>query len=71
MTFPRAATLFFYLGGGLGISHFSNEDFDNTEAGLNLLTGISFSRRPVIPFIQAKVFIADDTQLILGGGLTF
>ncbi len=69
--FPSRSSTIFYLGGGLGISHYSNEDINNTEAGLNLLTGISFSRRPVIPFIQAKVFMADDTQLILGGGLTF
>jgi hypothetical protein len=69
--FPSRSNTIFYLGGGLGIAHFSHEDFDNTDVGLNLLTGISFSRRPVIPFIQAKVTIADDTQLIIGGGLTF
>ena len=69
--FPSRSNTIFYLGGGLGIGHYSNEGTENTEAGLNLLTGISFSRRPVIPFIQAKVFIADDTQLIVGGGLTF
>ncbi len=69
--FPSRSNAIFYLGGGLGISHFSFEDFDNTDAGLNVLTGVSFSRRPVIPFIQAKVLIGDNTQLILGGGLTF
>jgi hypothetical protein len=69
--FPSRTNTIFYLGGGLGISHSSYEEVSNTDAGLNLLTGISFSRRPVIPFIQAKVMIGDDTQLILGGGLTF
>ena len=69
--FPSRSNTIFYLGGGLGIGHFSYEGSNNTEVGLNLLTGVSFSRRPVIPYIQAKVMIADDTQLILGGGLTF
>jgi hypothetical protein len=69
--FPSRSNTIFYLGGGLGIAHFSYQDFANTDVGLNLLTGISFSRRPVIPFIQAKVTITDDTQLIIGGGLTF
>jgi hypothetical protein len=69
--FPSRSNTIFYLGGGLGISHYSFEETSNTDAGLNLLTGVSFSRRPVIPFIQAKVMIGDDTQLILGGGLTF
>lgn len=68
---PSRSNTIFYLGGGLGISHFSYRDFDNTDVGLNLLTGISFSRRPIIPFIQAKVMITDHTQLIIGGGLTF
>jgi hypothetical protein len=68
---PSRSSTIFYLGGGLGISHFSYQDFNNTDVGLNLLTGISFSRQPVIPFIQAKVMITDNTQLILGGGLTF
>ncbi|MGH7492682.1 MAG: hypothetical protein ACREOO_09840 [bacterium] len=69
--FPSRSNTIFYLGGGLGISHSSFEETKNTDAGVNLLTGISFSRRPIIPFIQAKVMMGDVTQLILGGGLTF
>lgn len=68
---PSRSSTIFWLGGGLGISRFSFEDFSNTDTGLNLLMGVSFSRRPVIPFIQVKVMVMDDTQLILGGGLTF
>ena len=68
---PSRSSTIFWLGGGLGISRFSFEDFSNTDTGLNLLMGASFSRRPVIPFIQVKVMVMDDTQLVLGGGLTF
>lgn len=68
---PSRSSTMFWLGGGLGISHFSFRDFSNTDTGLNLLMGMSFSRRPVIPFVQVKVMIMDDTQLVLGGGLTF
>lgn len=68
---PSRSNTIFWLGGGLGISRFSFQDFSNTDTGLNLLMGVSFSRRPVIPFIQVKVMVMDDTQLVLGGGLTF
>lgn len=68
---PSRSSTIFWLGGGLGISRFSFEDFSNTDTGLNLLMGVSFSRRPVIPFIQVKVMVMDDTQLVFGGGLTF
>jgi len=66
----RSATIF-WLGGGLGISHFSERDFNNTDTGLNLLMGASFGRRGAIPFVQVKVKIEDDSQLVLGGGVTF
>jgi len=69
--FPSRSNTIFYLGGGLAIAHSAIEETSHTEAGLNLLTGISFSRRPVIPFVQAKVMMGEDTQLIVGGGLTF
>ena len=66
----RSATIF-WLGGGLGISHFSEQNFNNTDTGLNLLMGASFGRRGAIPFVQVKVRVEDDSQLVLGGGVTF
>jgi hypothetical protein len=68
---PSRSSAIFWLGGGLGINHFSFREFNNTDAGLNLLMGVSFGRRPTIPFIQVKVMVMDETQLVLGGGLTF
>jgi hypothetical protein len=66
-----AASTIFWLGGGLGISHFSAQDFHNTDTGLNLLMGASFGRRGAIPFVQVKVLVEDESQLVLGGGITF
>lgn len=68
---PSRSTTIFWLGGGLGISHFSVEDFNNTDTGLNLLMGASFGRRGAIPFVQVKVRVDDGSQLVLGGGVTF
>jgi len=68
---PSRSSTIFWLGGGLGINHFSFREFNNTDAELNLLMGVSFSRRPTIPFIQVKVVVMDESQLVLGGGLTF
>jgi hypothetical protein len=66
----RSSTTF-WLGGGLGISHFSLEEAKNTDTGLNLLMGASFGRRGAIPFLQIKVMVEDESQLVLGGGITF
>jgi hypothetical protein len=67
---PRSSTIF-WLGGGLGISHFSLEEVNLTDTGLNLLMGASFGRRGTVPFVQVKVLVMDESQLILGGGITF
>lgn len=69
--FPSNSSTIFWVGSGLGVRHFSLNDRDNTDLGLNLLTGVSFGRGPTIPYIQAKVTVFDDTQLLIGGGLTF
>lgn len=68
---PSRSTTIFWLGGGLGISHFSVDDFNNTDTGLNLLMGASFGRRGAIPFLQVKVRVDDGSELVLGGGVTF
>jgi hypothetical protein len=65
------STIIFWLGGGLGITHFSEQNVKNTDTGLNLLMGASFGRRGAIPFVQVKVRVEDSSQLVLGGGVTF
>ncbi|MCL4705955.1 hypothetical protein KJ068_12380 [bacterium] len=68
---PGRSSTVLWLGGGLGLSRFSFEDFSNNDVGLNLLMGASFGRGPTVPFLQVKVMVMDETQLALGGGITF
>jgi hypothetical protein len=68
---PSRSSTVFWLGGGLGISRSSFRDLSNTDTGLNLFMGVSFGRRPAIPFLQVKVLMMDDNQLVFVGGITF
>jgi len=68
---PSRSNATFWLGGGLGISHFSLEALKNTDTGLNLSMGVRFGRQPATPFLQVKVIMLDEAQLVLGGGVTF
>ncbi len=68
---PSRSTTAFWVGSGLGISHFSFRDFNQTDLGLNLITGVDFGRGPLTPFVQVKVMVLDETELVLGGGITF
>lgn len=64
----------FWIGAGLGFRYFnlngpSEGDWD---PGLNLLAGLGFGGREVIPYIQGKVFIdGDNSEFILAGGFRF
>jgi hypothetical protein len=68
---PSRSSTIFWLGGGLGISRFAFNEFSNNDTGLNVLMGASFGRGPAIPFLQVKAIVMDETQLVLGGGITF
>lgn len=68
---PSRSSTVLWLGGGLGLSRYSFENFSNNDVGLNLLMGASFGRGPAVPFLQVKVMVMDETQLALGGGITF
>src|SRR5574341_581456 len=61
---PSRTNTIFWLGAGLGISRFALEESANTDTGLNLLMGVSFGRRPAIPFLQVKLMLMDESQLV-------
>jgi hypothetical protein len=71
--FPTQSAAYFWLGGGLAALYANPEgDGDNsTDVGVNLLAGIGFSRRPVIPYIQGKFVLADNSEFVIGFGLRF
>jgi hypothetical protein len=68
---PSANVRWLYVGTGLGISSYSNDDFDNTDAGLNLFLGAESLRGRVHPFIEGRVLIADGSTAQIVGGLNF
>lgn len=71
--FPSHSSAFAWAGMGLAIVAVDppGRADTNTDAALNLLFGIGFSRRPVIPYLQAKATIGDDTEVSLGLGFRF
>jgi hypothetical protein len=79
--FPTRSNLAVWAGGGLAVI-FSEIDpprgcrrceaEDETDVGLNLLGGVSFSKRgPIRPYVQGKVILSDNTEAAIAVGLRF
>ncbi len=70
---PVRGPLAVWAGAGLAILYFNPEGPApaDTDVGLDLLFGIAFSRRPVIPYMQVKALLSDTNELVLGVGLRF
>ncbi|MBD3384378.1 hypothetical protein GF407_05555 [candidate division KSB1 bacterium] len=64
---------FIYFGAGLGISYVDIDGAaeSETDTGLNLLAGGGLSRGSVIPYIQVKMILGDNDELVVGFGLRF
>ena len=72
--FPTYSALFVWTGGGLGVLHFNPEGpaDGSTDLGLNLLFGLGFNTTSnLIPYIQGKAILSDNTDFELGFGLRF
>ncbi|MCB0265155.1 MAG: hypothetical protein KDE52_01400 [Calditrichaeota bacterium] len=71
--FPANRGTQFWAGGGLGVI-VVNGDGDNdssTDVGVNLLGGVSFLTRSVLPYIQGKLILSDNNEFVLAFGLRF
>ncbi len=79
--FPTRSNLAVWAGGGLAVI-FSEIDpprgcrrceaEDETDVGLNLLGGVSFSKRgPIRPYVQGKVILSDNTEAAIAVELRF
>ncbi|MGH7674514.1 MAG: hypothetical protein ACREMV_04505, partial [Gemmatimonadales bacterium] len=64
----RAGAL--YVGGGLNYSH-AGEGADRSSTGLNLLAGLEGRRRGSVPYVEAKLVLADQSAFQLVGGFSF
>jgi hypothetical protein len=62
-----------WIGGGLAvIYHNPDGPADaNTDVGANILAGIGAKGHGVIPYLQAKLIVKDNTQFVIGAGLRF
>lgn len=69
--FPARHSPRWYAGGGLGISHRSYRDFNDTDIGLNGIFGAEFGRGETLPFAFIKLLLFADSELVIGGGVTF
>lgn len=72
---PVEAPIYVWFGGGPAIIYRDpdrpNRD-DETDAGLNLLAGVGFLKgRPVRPYIQGKLILADESEGVLAFGVRF
>ncbi|MDZ7266500.1 MAG: hypothetical protein ONB48_03500 [candidate division KSB1 bacterium] len=62
---------YWHAGGGLGISHRSYRDFNDTDIGLNGIFGAEFGRGKTLPFAFVKLLLFAESELVIGGGVTF
>jgi hypothetical protein len=71
---PTRTDLYIWAGGGLGLIYFNPEGAgdSHTDAGLNILFGLGFiTSSRLIPYIQAKGIISDNSNFALAFGLRF
>lgn len=72
--FARRGSLTFWIGAGLGILYFDPDGSPGSETnvGANFLFGTAFLRdADVIPYVQAKVIAAEDSEVVIGFGFRF
>jgi len=71
--FPVAKDVYVWAGAGLGWSSFDFEGEGNSDNDLvaNLLAGAGVNAGRVIPYVQFKLIIADDTEFAIAVGLRF
>ena len=62
-----------WLGGGLGAVYVNPEGRGeaHTDLGLNILFGAGFNVGKLLPYVQAKMLIADNSDFVVGFGLRF
>lgn len=74
--FDVQAPLFVWAGGGPALivsdrDRPGRDDDGDTEVGANLLAGVGWQAGAVVPYLQAKVILSDDSQAVLAFGVRF
>jgi hypothetical protein len=67
--------VYVWIGGGPAILYFDPDArrfADETDFGVNVFAGVGFrTRSRLVPYIQPKVFISDDSEVSLAFGVRF
>jgi len=72
--FPTGAKdVYVWAGAGLGWSSFDPDGPDNSDNDLvaNFLAGVGFKAGDLIPYVQAKLIVQQDTEFAIAVGLRF
>jgi hypothetical protein len=70
--FPMRGHTYVWLGAGLALVRVAfDNDGSNTDAALNLLGGVGVRAGSMIPYVQAKLIVKDDSEFVIGFGLRF
>lgn len=72
--FARRGNAFFWIGAGLAVIYTDPDGPRDaeTDAGANILFGVGFrTTGRLIPYVQAKLIAADDSDFVLGFGVRF
>lgn len=71
--FPSQGHTSVWLGAGLGVVSIDPEgpEEGHTDAGLDILVGIGATRRRVIPYVQAKAIVMDNSEFAIAFGVRF
>lgn len=46
-------------------------DDDETDPGLNLLAGVGWQLEEIVPYLQGKILLADDSEAVIAVGVRF
>lgn len=69
---PSRSSVNFWFGAGLGLARLSFEDSgSDTNFGINLLSGVNLKGAGVVPFLRLKAMVFGNSEIVLGGGVTF
>jgi hypothetical protein len=71
--FRTDSRAFVWAGAGLGLVYINpeNRQESDTEAAANLLLGVGLGGGGVIPYLQGKLILKDNTEFALAVGLRF
>lgn len=69
---PSRSDVNFWFGAGVGMARLTYAENGNaTNFGINLLSGVNFNGLKVVPFVGIRVMLYKDSEIAIGGGVTF